>query len=170
MVRALEGGWSLLPITGLLPGHNLFGDDQGDWEAGCVPAPVGNALFDEVGAQVAWLGVRLRAPVGTAASLAETSLQIQALQEAGLLHASTLQTLLADGCDIELNGFTAANESLLAKLPVDKLHALHSSGALTLAYLHLLSMRRFSRTGLAGQPAPVVLTAAGVQTTLLEPA
>jgi hypothetical protein len=54
VVRALEGGWSLLAITGLLPRHNLFGDDQGDWEAGCVPAPEGDALFDEASALVLW--------------------------------------------------------------------------------------------------------------------
>jgi len=173
MARSGDAGWSLLAITGLQPGHNLYVNDQGDWEADYLPATLGSwpfrlvregvdagrflvavhapslnttegdALFDEDGAEMPWLSERLRALVATDASLADTSRQIEALDQAGLLHARTLQAVLADGRDIELNGFMTVDEDRLGELPADTLHALHTSGALSLAYLHLLSMRRF---------------------------
>jgi len=173
MARSAEGGWSLLAITGLQPGHNLFVNEEGAWEADYLPATLaswpfrlvreggdagrflvavhspslntteGDALFDDAGVEMPWLSERLRALVATDAALADTSRLIEALDQAGLLHARTLQAVLADGRDIELNGFVTVDETLLAELPADQLHALHTSGALSLAYLHLLSMRRF---------------------------
>lgn len=38
IARAGEGEWSLLAVTGLQPGHNLFVDEHGDWEGEYLPA------------------------------------------------------------------------------------------------------------------------------------
>lgn len=187
MARQAGGQWALLAITGLESGHNLCVGPDGEWLGEHLPATLatwpfrlvrdnaeqgrflvavhtpalnatqGDALFDAEGNESAWLREHLQFLVGTDAALVETSQQIEALHAAGLLHERTLQAVLSNGREVELNGFMAVDESRLAGLSAEVLHSLHAQGALALAYLHLLSLRRFralvARAGRASSPA-----------------
>lgn len=188
MARQADGQNSLLAVTGLQAGHNLFVSPEGAWLGQYLPATlaswpfrlvkegaeagrflvavqaealsesVGDPLFDASGAETPWLLERLRLLVDTDAALNETGRQIDALHEAGVLTERSLQAVLADGRDVELTGFLVVDEARLQALPENTVHALHTQGALALAYLHLLSLRRFrplvQRAGeMAGQDA-----------------
>ena len=61
-----------------------------------------------------------------------------ALDEAGLLQERTLQAMLPGGRQMELTGFLCVDEARLNALEPAKAGELHASGALALAYLHLL--------------------------------
>jgi hypothetical protein len=173
MARQPDGGWALLAVTGLQSGHNLYVADDGAWLGSHLPATLatwpfrlvreagdpgrflvavqptelseaaGDPLFDATGAEAPWLLERLRQLVDTDAALKETSRQIAALDAAGVLSERSLQAVLADGRDVELNGFLVVDEAKLMALPEKTVHELHTQGILPLAYLHLLSLRRF---------------------------
>jgi hypothetical protein len=173
MARQADGRAGLLAVTGLQAGHNLFVSPEGDWLGQYLPATLatwpfrlvregaeagrflvavqtaalseslGDPLFDAAGAETPWLLERLRLLVDTDAALGETSRQVEALQAAGVLTERSLQAVLADGRDVELTGFMVVDEAKLQALPEKTVHELHTQGALALAYLHLLSMRRF---------------------------
>lgn len=189
VARQAGGQWALLAITGLEAGKSLCVAPDGAWQGEHLPATLatwpfrlvreggdegrflvavhtpalneaeGDALFDAEGNEAAWLRDHLQLLVGTDAALTETSKQIEALHTAGLLHERTLQAVLANGREVELNGFMAVDESRLAGLSAEVLHGLHTQGALALAYLHLLSLRRFralvARAGQAAVPETV---------------
>jgi hypothetical protein len=173
MARQADGTWSLLAVTGLQSGHNLFLDAAGCWLGQHLPATLatwpfrlvregaqsgqylvavhtealseasGDPLFDAQGAEAPWLLERLRQLTETDAALSETSRQIAALDAAGVLAERSLQAVLADGRDVELTGFQVIDEARLMALPAETVHELHQQGILPLAYLHLLSLRRF---------------------------
>lgn len=173
MARQPDGGWSLLAVTGLQSGHNLYVSDTGGWLGNHLPATLatwpfrlvreggapgsflvavqpselseaaGDPLFDATGAEAPWLLERLRQLVDTDTGLADTARQIAALDAAGVLCERSLQAVLADGSDVELNGFMVVDEAKLQALPEKTVHELHTQGVLSLAYLHLLSLRRF---------------------------
>lgn len=189
MARQASGQWALLAITGLEAGKSLYVAANGAWLGEHLPATLatwpfrlvregadegrflvavhtpalseseGDPLFDAEGQESAWLSEHLQFLVGTDNALAETSQQIEALHAAGVLHERTLQAVLANGREVELNGFMAVDESRLAGLSPEVLHGLHTQGALALAYLHLLSLRRFralvARAGQQGAAEPV---------------
>ena len=73
----------------------------------------------------------------------ETARQLAQLDAAQVLTERSMQAVLADGRDLELHGFLTVDEARLQALPEKTVHELHVSGALALAYLHLLSLRRF---------------------------
>jgi hypothetical protein len=86
---------------------------------------------------------RLRQLTETDAGLSETAGQLAQLDAAGVLTERSLQVILPDGRDLELNGFLTVDEARLQALPEKTVHELHTCGALSLAYLHLLSLRQF---------------------------
>ena len=173
MARQADGGWSLLAVTGLEAGQNLFVGEEGAWQGQYLPVTLatwpfrlvrdsskegaflvavlpsalsaadGDPLFDASGQESPWLLERLRQLTETDAALLDTASQLAALHDAGVLSERSFQAVLADGRDVELHGFMAVDENRLQALPASTVHALHVSGALALAYLHLLSLRRF---------------------------
>lgn len=195
MAKQPDGRWSLLAVTGLQAGHNLFVGRDGAWLGNYLPVTLatwpfrlvreegqkgqflvavqtaalssgeGDPLFDGQGQETPWLLERLRQLTETDAGLQDTSLQLAALSEAGVLSERSFQAVLADGKDVELHGFLSVDEARLQNLPPETVHQLHVSGALALAYLHLLSLRRFRhlvvRAGLSeGQAAAEGMAAA----------
>lgn len=172
MARTAQGRWSLLAITGLEAGKNLFVGPNGEWQGTHLPSTLatwpfrlvaqndepgrflvavhtpalsadrGDPLFDESGAESAWLSEQLRNLSAVDASLNETSRQIEVLEQAGLLQERSFQAVLADGRELELNGFWAVDEAKMSQLDAATVHTLHTTGALVLATLHLLSLRR----------------------------
>jgi hypothetical protein len=172
MARQPDGSLSLLAVTGLQAGHNLFVAPSGAWlgqylpatlatwpfrlvreseegkffvavQAQALNAKVGDPLFNEQGEESPWLLELLRHLTDTDAGMQETARQLALLDEAKLLTERTMQAILADGRDVELNGFMTVDEARLQAVDEKTLHQLHTSGALSLAYLHLLSLRRF---------------------------
>lgn len=173
MTRGSDGGGRLLAITGLEQGRNLFVDAQGHWSGHYLPALLrtwpfrllnetddegarlvavhrpalsvsqGDALFDEQGQEAPWLRDVLRELVALDAAADTTAQQVAALDAAGLLHERTLQAILPGGRQIELTGFLSVDETKLQELEPALAGELHRQGALSLAYLHLLSLRRF---------------------------
>lgn len=173
MTRGSDGGGRLLAITGLEQGRNLFVDAQGHWSGHYLPALLrtwpfrllnetddegarlvavhrpalsvsqGDALFDEQGQEAPWLRDVLRELVALDAAADTTAQQVAALDAAGLLHERTLQAILPGGRQIELTGFLSVDETKLQALEPALAGELHRQGALSLAYLHLLSLRRF---------------------------
>jgi hypothetical protein len=172
MARQPDGALSLLAVTGLQAGHNLFVAADGAWQGQYMPATlatwpfrlvresddgrflvavrpealnpsVGDPLFNAEGQELPWLLERLRQLTETDAGMGATTAQLAQLDAAGVLVDRSLQVILPDGRDLELHGFMTVDEARLQGLPADTVHALHTSGALTLAYLHLLSLRQF---------------------------
>jgi hypothetical protein len=172
MARQPDGSLSLLAVTGLQAGHNLFVGADGAWLGQYLPATlatwpfrlvresedarflvavrpdtlnpsVGDPLFNAQGQESPWLLERLRQLTETDAGLSETARQLAQLESAGVLTERSLQAILPDGRDLELHGFLTVDEARLQALPEKTVHALHTGGALALAYLHLLSLRQF---------------------------
>jgi hypothetical protein len=193
MARQADGSLSLLAVTGLQAGHNLFVDSHGAWLGQYLPATldtwplrlvnesedghflvavwpsalnasVGDPLFNADGQESPWLLERLRHLTDTDTGMKETAAQLAQLDAAQVLTERSLQAVLADGRDLELNGFLTIDEARLQALPEKTVHELHTSGALALAYLHLLSLRQFRqlvvRAGqqAQGQAAPSMAT------------
>jgi hypothetical protein len=190
MARQPDGALSLLAVTGLQAGHNLFVGDDGAWLGHYLPATlatwpfrlvretddgrflvavrpdtlnpsVGDPLFNAQGQETPWLLERLRQLTETDAGLSETTGQLAQLEAAGVLTERSLQAILPDGRDLELHGFLTVDEARLQALPEKTVHELHTGGALSLAYLHLLSLRQFrqlvQRSGEQAKQASVVL-------------
>lgn len=174
IARQAEGTLSLLAVTGLQAGHNLFVSAEGRWlgehlpqtlatwpfrltreegapedrflvavQAEVLSASSGDPLFGADGQENPWLLERLRALTDTDAGLQMTSQLLQSLEQAGVLQERSLQAVLPDGRDVELHGFLTVDEPRLQQLPEKTVHELHVSGALSLACLQLLSLRRF---------------------------
>ena len=172
MARQPDGVLSLLAVTGLQAGHNLFVGSDGAWLGQYLPATlatwpfrlvresddgrflvavrpealnpsVGDPLFNAEGQELPWLLERLRQLTETDAGMGATTAQLAQLDAAGVLVDRSLQVILPDGRDLELHGFMTVDEARLQSLPADTVYAMHTSGALTLAYLHLLSLRQF---------------------------
>ncbi len=173
MTRVAGGGGRLLAITGLENGRNLYVDGNGHWTGNYLPAvlrtwpfrlltesddegarPVavhqpalslteGDPLFDDQGQEMPWLQAVLQELVAVDAAASTTSDAVAALDGAGLLHERTLTVVLPGGRQLELNGFLSVDEARLNALDAVQAGQLHRQGALALAYLHLLSLRRF---------------------------
>lgn len=173
MTRGNDGGSRLLAITGLEQGRNLFVDAQGRWTGSYLPALLrtwpfrlltqeddegarlvavhrpalsvsqGDALFDEQGQEALWLQAVLQELVALDAAATSTAAQVAALDAAGLLHERSLQVMLPGGRQMELTGFLSVDEHKLNALEPALAGELHQLGALSLACLHLLSLRRF---------------------------
>ncbi len=172
MTHGEEGG-RLLAVTGLEQGRNLFVGAQGQWLADYMPAvlrtwpfrllsqkddegsrPVavqrealnlseGDALFDDKGQEMPWLQAVMRELVALDAGEATTSTMVNALHAAGVLTERALQAILPNGRQMELTGFLSVDENKLNALEDKVVADLHRQGALAMAYLHLLSLRKF---------------------------
>lgn len=174
MARQPDGAMSLLAVTGLQAGHNLFVGADGAWLGQYLPATlatwpfrlvretddgrflvavrpdtlnpsVGDPLFNTQGQESPWLLECLRQLTETDAGLSDTAGQLAQLEAAGVLTERSLQAILPDGRDLELHGFMTVDEARLQALPEKTVHGLHTCGALSLAYLHLLSLRQFRK-------------------------
>jgi hypothetical protein len=172
MARQPDGALILLAVTGLQAGHNLFVGADGAWLGQYLPvtlatwpfrlvretddghflvavrpdtlnSSVGDPLFNAQGQESPWLLERLRQLTETDAGLSDTAAQLAQLDAAGVLTERSLQAILPDGRDLELHGFLTVDEARLQALPEKTVHALHTCGGLSLAYLHLLSLRQF---------------------------
>ena len=196
MTRTEDGGGRLLAITGLEQGRNLFVNADGHWTGNYLPAVLrtwpfrllneydsegarlvavhrpalsvaeGDALFDEQGREMPWLQSVLGELVSLDAGAATTSELVGALDAAGVLHERTLQVILPGGRQMELTGFLSVDEARLNALDPAQAGELHRKGALSLAYLHLLSLRRFRPLmALAAQQEP---SAQGLPTPALD--
>jgi SapC len=191
IARQADGQLSLLAVTGLQAGHNLFVGVDGAWLGQYLPstmatwpfrlvhesddgnflvavsaealnASVGDPLFNADGQESPWLLERLRQLTEADAGMKETARQLAQLDAAQVLTERSMQAVLADGRDLELHGFMTVDEARLQALPEKTVHELHISGALALAYLHLLSLRRFRqlvvRSGELGKASTDALT------------
>lgn len=190
VARQPDGTLSLQAVTGLQAGQNLFVGEDKRWLGQYLPATLatwpfrlvregadegrflvavqtqalsasqGDPLFGADGQESPWLLERLQQLTQTDAALHETSRLLAALDEAGVLAERSLQAVLPDGRDLELNGFMVVDEVRLQALPENTVHALHVQGALSLAYLQLLSLRRFrdlvTRSSRSADPASSV--------------
>lgn len=124
----------------------------------------GEPLFDEQGREMPWLQAVLQELVALDAAAATTSAAVAALDKAGLLHERTLQVVLPGGRQVELTGFLSVDEAKLDALDAAQAGELHRQGALALAYLHLLSLRRFRPLmGRAAQQEPATAAAAAAR-------
>jgi hypothetical protein len=169
----VESGGRLLAITGLEQGRNLFVDAKGKWLGDYLPAvlrtwpfrlldkededgarPVavqrdalsvtqGDDLFDDQGQEMPWLKGVMQELVALDAGEATTSAMVNALHAAGVLTERALQAVLPNGRQMELTGFLSVDEHKLHALEDKVLADLHRQGALAMAYLHLLSLRKF---------------------------
>jgi hypothetical protein len=74
---------------------------------------------------------------------ATTSTMVNALHAAGVLTERALQAVLPSGRQMELTGFLSVDEHKLNALSDKVVADLHRQGALAMAYLHLLSLRKF---------------------------
>jgi hypothetical protein len=182
-----DTGGRLLAIAGLEQGRNLFVDAQGHWTGGYLPAvlrtwpfrlldkedgegarPIavqrealsvsqGEALFDEQGQEMPWLKGVMQELVALDAGEITTSEMVNALHAAGVLTERALQAVLPNGRQMELTGFLSVDEHKLHALEDKVLADLHRQGALAMAYLHLLSLRKFKDLmELAAAHEPVV--------------
>lgn len=172
MTHGEEGG-RLLAVTGLEQGRNLFVGAQGQWLGDYMPAvlrtwpfrllnqqddegsrPVavqrealnlseGDALFDDKGQEMPWLQAVMQELVALDAAEATTSTMVNALHAAGVLTERALQAILPNGRQMELTGFLSVDENKLNALEDKVVADLHRQGALAMAYLHLLSLRKF---------------------------
>ncbi|MGV1045425.1 SapC family protein [Limnohabitans sp.] len=168
-----DTGGRLLAIAGLEQGRNLFVDAQGHWTGGYLPAvlrtwpfrlldkeddqgarPIavqrealnlteGEALFDEQGREMPWLKGVMQELVALDAGETTTSEMVNALHAAGVLTERALQAVLPNGRQMELTGFLSVDEHKLHALEDKVVADLHRQGALAMAYLHLLSLRKF---------------------------
>jgi hypothetical protein len=68
---------------------------------------------------------------------------VNALHAAGVLTERALQSVLPNGRQMELTGFLTVDENKLNTLEDQVVADLHRQGALAMAYLHLLSLRKF---------------------------
>ena len=168
-----ESGGRLLAITGLEQGRNLFVDTKGKWLGDYLPAvlrtwpfrlldkeddegarPIavqrealsvtqGDDLFDDNGQEMPWLKAVMQELVALDAGEATTSAMVNALHAAGVLTERALQAVLPNGRQMELTGFLSVDEHKLHALEDKVVADLHRQGALAMAYLHLLSLRKF---------------------------
>jgi hypothetical protein len=168
-----EAGGRMLAVTGLEQGRNLFVDDKGRWvgeyfpavlrtwpfrlldqadEEGARPIAVqrdalnltqGDDLFDDKGQEKPWLQAVMKELVALDAAEATTSAMVSALHAAGVLTERALQAVLPSGRQMELTGFLSVDEHKLNALQDKVVADLHRQGALAMAYLHLLSLRKF---------------------------
>lgn len=171
--KSEDGLWSLVAVTGVEVGRNLFLDDQSRWTGRYLPIVLrtwpfrlvqqpdaegsrliaahlpaltsgsGEALFDQQGNESPWLLQVMKELVVLDQSTQIVHTHVKALEDAGLLQSRNLQFMLPDGRQLDLGGFHVVDEQLLEALPNDKAGALHAQGVLAMAYLHLLSMRQF---------------------------
>ena len=194
-----QSGGRLLAIAGLEQGSNLFVDNKGHWTGGYLPAvlrtwpfrlldkedeegarPIavqrealsvsqGDALFDEQGQEMPWLKAVMQDLVALDAGETTTSEMVNALHAAGVLTERALQAVLPNGRQMELTGFLSVDEHKLNALEDKVVADLHRQGALAMAYLHLLSLRKFKdlmALAAAHEPveAPQTATSAPVAT------
>ena len=192
MTRVACGGGRLLAIIGLEHGRNLFVDAEGRWTGDYLPAVLrtwpfrlldesddegarliavhqptlglsqGDSLFDEHGVEMPWLKLVLGELVALDEAAVTTSDIVGALDAAGVLHERTLQVIFPGGRQMELTGFLSVDEAKLNALDAAQAGELHRTGALALAYFHLLSLRRFRPlVERAAQQEPAAPVAAG---------
>ncbi len=171
--KSEDGLWSLVAVTGVESGRNLFLDAQGRWTGRYLPIVLrtwpfrlvqqpdsegsrliaahlpalssgsGEPLFDAKGDEAPWLMQVMKDLVVLDQSAQSVHTHVKALEDAGLLQSRNLQFMLPDARQLDLGGFHVVDEQLLEALPVEKAGALHAQGVLAMAYLHLLSMRQF---------------------------
>lgn len=165
--------WALVAVAGLEAGRNLMVGEDGLWQGEYLPMVLstwpfrlleeadeegerliamhqaslslgeGELLFDEEGKEQPWFWKTIQDLVVLDAGTAGTSRLVAELDAAGLLQSRSLQFMLPNGRQLELSGFFTIEESRLDALDPAVAGQMHRSGALAMAYLHLLSMRRF---------------------------
>lgn len=149
IARQHSGALGLLAVTGLQAGNNLFVDDDGTWLGQYLPnalnTRMNDSLLDAQGQPSPWLTERLHTVTETEAGMTATTRQLNQLEAAGVFTDEALLAILPDGCDLASHGFLTVDEDRLQALSENTIYELHTSGALQLAYWHLLSMRQLHK-------------------------
>ncbi len=101
----------------------------------------GEALYDAEGKPTQTVQNALRFCLAYKNEMDRTSQLSKQLMESGILVSRGAEVTLPDGTKSMISGFRVADEQKLAELPDDKFLELRKSGALVMAYAHLISMR-----------------------------
>ena len=170
-----DGAYNPVALLSLISGKNIFVEADGSWsgyylpaafrrypfivapgEVDGKPAPVlmvdEDMLSDKEGEPLYSADDKADGPIErTVRLLAETERHHQGtvqmvaqLKEAGLIRASDMEVVLA-GQKHNITGLFGIDEKKLNELPDDKFLELRKSGALSLAYMQLLSMGQVQR-------------------------
>ena len=105
----------------------------------------GKALFDDQGKPTEYVDNVLKFLQEYRAQHMRTEAFCKRLQELDLLEPMQAQFTLADGEKMSLTGFSVVNRAKLKALADDKLGEMARNDELELLYLHLQSMRNFTR-------------------------
>jgi SapC len=179
-VKAEDGQWVAMALTGLNPGKNLFVKETGQWDARYVPASVrrypfilaangsghysvavdlvattlgsdGQAIFNEAGEPTEATASVMALLESFQIQAAYTHAFAQRLFDAGLLVESHADLNEPDGSTQRLQGFFMVDETQLKALPDDQVLSWFRNGELTLVYLHLASLKNLSSLQLRRQ-------------------
>jgi hypothetical protein len=173
--RNAAGEVTPVAMLGLRAGENLFVDDEQRWDARYVPAFLrrhpfvlaqlpgqalavcvdescaglgeaeGEPLFDEQGAQTAFLRNAVEFLDRYQREHARTQAFCRRLDEAGLLRAMNARATLVDGRSFTLDGLLVVDEKKLLALPDATALAMFRSGELGLVAMHLVSLSNMQR-------------------------
>lgn len=114
--------------------------------AGLDPADPqeGQRLFDDEGQDTPYLKAIIEFMRQYREDMLLASRLVVQLAEAGLLVARVIDVSLANGQQQKLDGFMMVDPEKLAQLDAQAVAALHASGALGLAYVHLASVNHLA--------------------------
>jgi len=105
----------------------------------------GEFLFDDQGQETPYLKGMIDFMQQFRREMLLSNKLVRELADAGLLAARTIDVEMPDGLKRKLDGFMVVDEEKLASLDADLTAKLHASGALPLAYAHLVSINNLSR-------------------------
>lgn len=113
--------------------------------SGCNQENRGERLFDVEGARTQYLESTLRFVNEYQAQYQRTQIFCKKLAELELLESMQAQFTLSGGQRVRMAGFMAVSRERLKRLPDDKVAALFKTDELELIYMHLQSMRNFTK-------------------------
>ena len=168
---------SVVFVTGLKPGTNVFVSKDGLWDGKYAPAylrrypfivgdvpdgePIlcvddtyeglsekkGEPFFSKAGDSEETLVRALTLSQSYKSSADRTDEFAKMLHEMELFQSISLDAVMPDGEKTSVHGLMVVNEEALAALSEAQLGKLHSAGFLKSIYCHLLSLRSISRLG-----------------------
>lgn len=179
-VKADDGQWVAMALTGLNPGKNLFVKETGQWDARYVPASVrrypfilaaaddgqyrlavdmvattlgsdGQAIFNDDGEPSSATASVMELLESFQGQAAFTHAFAQRLADADLLIDSHADLQEPDGSTQRLQGFFMVDETRLQALSDEQVLSFYRTGELALVYLHLCSLKNLSALQLRRQ-------------------
>jgi len=172
-VKAEDGSWLALALTGLEPERNLFVDAAGNWAANYVPASVRRYPFvlanGEAGSFTVAVDMALASDEDTALPLfddagnpapvlqnaigflqsfqgqsQQTSALISRFEDLEMLTEAQFQLRNADGGMRNVNGFFIVEEARLNTLRDDTILDMFRKGQMSVVQTHLLSLKNIA--------------------------